>query len=242
MNEITIGICEDTIEDLNLLIQHLKKIAADMKLRFNIRTFSSGKELLNKYTPDYDLIFLDVELPDLSGDSVAAEIRKCDKYVYLVFTSKYTNYISIGYKHEAHNYLLKPLKHSHVQYEVENFLRHSPILNKPYLWLNDKHKIQKIYFSKLRYIETGDRIIILHYENDVIRHRSGITNFMKELPKHTFFRCNHSYIVNLEYVDYIAPDINRFSIHLITGETLPLSRDRKKEFLLELQKAGEQLC
>lgn len=57
MNEITIGICEDTIEDLNLLIQHLKKIAADMKLRFNIRTFSSGKELLNKYTPDYDLIF-----------------------------------------------------------------------------------------------------------------------------------------------------------------------------------------
>lgn len=242
MNEITIGICEDTIEDLNLLIQHLKKIAADMKLQFNIRTFSSGKELLNKYTPDYDLIFLDVELPDLSGDSVAAEIRKYDKYVYLVFTSKYTNYISIGYKHEAHNYLLKPLKHSHVQYEVENFLRHSPILNKPYLWLNDKHKIQKIYFSKLRYIETGDRIIILHYENDVIRHRSGITNFMKELPKHTFFRCNHSYIVNLEYVDYIAPDINRFSIHLITGETLPLSRDRKKEFLLELQKAGEQLC
>lgn len=82
--------------------------------------------------------------------------------------------------------------------------------------LNAKQKTQKLYFSKLRYIETEDRVIILHYESKVLRHRCGITSFMNELPEHTFFRCNHSYIVNLKYVDYITPDINRFIIHLIT--------------------------
>lgn len=242
MKEITVGICEDTPADSNLLLQYLKRAANDLKLTFIIRTFESGREFLDKYSPDYDMIFLDVQLPDMSGDDIAAAIRQHDEHVYLVFVSKYNNYISIGYKHEARNYLLKPLQYSHIQDEINRFLKYGPMLQQEYLWINDKQNTQKIYFSNLRYIETEDRAVILHYENKIIRHSCGITSFMQQLPAHSFFRCNQSYIVNLKFADYIVPDINRFSIHLVTGETIPLSRDRKKDFLLELQKAGEHIC
>lgn len=242
MKEITVGICEDNPADCNLLLQYLKRVSYELHLSFVIHTYEFGNEFLNKYSPNYDLIFLDVQLPDMNGDEIATKIRQQDTHVYLVFVSKHTNYISIGYKHEARNYLLKPLRYSQIHDEINRFLKYVPLLQREYLWLNDRQNMQRIYFSRLRYIETEDRAVILHYENRILRHPCGITSFMQELPEHSFFRCNHSYIVNLKFVDYITPDINRFSIHLLTGETIPLSRDKKKEFLLALQKAGEHIC
>ena len=242
MKEITVGICEDNPADCEQLLQYLKRAADELNLSFIIRTFESGREFLDHCSMDYDLIFLDVELPDMSGDNVAAKIRQYDERVYLVFISRHVNYISIGYKHEARNYLLKPLKYFHIRDEIGRFLKSTSAFQQEYLWISDKHNTKKILFSKLRYIETENRAVILHYENNVFRHPCGITSFMKKLPEHIFFRCNHSYIVNLQFVDCIIPDINRFSIHLVTGEMIPLSRDRKKDFLLELQKAGEHLC
>lgn len=242
MKEITVGICEDNPADCNLLLKYLNRVSHELNLSFIIHTYASGNEFLDKYSPDYDLIFLDMQLPDMNGDEIATKIRQQDTQVYLVFVSKHTSYISIGYKYEAHNYLLKPLRYSQILNEINRFLKYAPILQQEYLWLNDRQNMQRIYFSKLRYIETEDRAIILHYEDRILRHPCGITSFMQELPEDSFFRCNHSYIVNLKFVDYITPDISRFSIHLLTGETIPLSRDKKKEFLLALQKAGEHIC
>lgn len=242
MKEITVGVCEDTPADCDLLLAHLKRAANDLNLSLIIRTFSSGRKFLENFHADFDLIFLDVQLPDINGDKIAEEIRKYDDHVYLVFVSYYTSYISIGYKHEARNYLLKPLQYIHIQNEIKRFLKYAPFLQNEHLWINDKQNTHRIIVSRLRYIETEDRAVILHYEDKILRHPCGITSFMNKLPAHSFFRCNHSYIINLRFVDFITPDINRFSIHLTTGETIPLSRDRKKDFLLALQKAGEQIC
>lgn len=242
MKKITIGICEDNPADSGLLLDCLKKCALDLKLNIHTRTFRSGREFLDHYSPDFDMIFLDVQLPDIHGDTVATKIRQMDQHVFLVFISKHSNYLPIGYKHEAHNYLLKPIQCDHILFELKRFLEKAPLLQREYIRLNEKQNMQKIVLSQLRFIETEDRAIMLHYGDDVIRYSMGLSTFMKELPEYCFFRSNHSYIVNLRYVDYITPDINRFSIHLITGETIPLSRDKKKEFLLALQKAGEYSC
>lgn len=242
MKKITVGICEDNPADSDLLLDCLKKSAFELKLNIHTQFFRSGKEFLDHYSPDFDMIFLDVQLPDIHGDTVAAKIRQMDPHVFLVFVSQHTCYLPIGYKHEAHNYLLKPVRYEAILYEIRRFLDIAPLHQRQYIRLNEKQNVQKIVLSRLRFIETEDRAIKLHYGDDVIRYSCGINTFMKELPEHGFFRSNHSYIVNLRYVDFISPDISRFSIHLITGEIIPLSRDRKKDFLLALQKAGEYSC
>ena len=85
-----------------------------------------------------------------------------------------------------------------------------------------------MYYRKLRYIETGRRQLIFHYDGEEIFHLGTLLDFEKELSSKTFFRCNNSYLVNVTYIEEILPDAHRYKIRLVTGEEFPLSRSKKK--------------
>ena len=96
----------------------------------------------------------------------------------------------------------------------------------PCLWISTQQTEYKLYLHKLRYIETNNRQLVIHYGNELIPYNGKLLDFQRYLPD-TFFRCNNSYIVNIDYIERIQKDINRYTIHLISGEQLPLSRDKK---------------
>lgn len=236
-----IAICDDCERDTQILADHLKQAGHELGFIFNIFTYTTGTAFLNHFTPAFDLVFLDVQLPDINGSSIAAEIRKRDTGIYLVFISKFSETISIGYEYEAKNYLLKPLKYTGVLAEVKRFLKYESLLSKQYMLLTDKNSITKMYFSKLRYIETCGRHLLFHYDGQALFHTGKMSDYARMLPCHLFFRCCNSHLINMYYVSNLSVDINRYSIRLITGEEVPLSRDRKKDFLLHLQKVGERI-
>ena len=242
MKNIRIAICEDNPADADQLIKHLKNAENELKIKTSIQIYRNGTDFLSHFCPEIDMIFLDVQLPDMDGDEIAARIRNLDKSVYLVFISRHISFFSIGFAHEAKNYLLKPLSYTQLMEEMRKYLRYDKEPRLSCLWITNKKETHKIYLSRLRYIETENRRLILHYDNDIIYYTDKISDFIKRLPEQSFFRCNTSYIVNLYYVHHIVPDINRYCIHLHTGEVLPLSRNKKKALLLHLQKAGEHPC
>lgn len=241
MNEIMIAICEDCERDTEILVNYLKRAEHELGVIFNICTYATGTSFLEHFNPAFDFIFLDVQLPDSNGSSIAAEIRRRNADIYLVFISKFSETISIGYEYEAKNYLLKPLKYTSVLTELRRFLKYENLTAKKYLLLTNRTSIIKIYFFRLRYIETYDRRLLFHYNGQILTYAGKISDYVQMLPAHIFFRCCHSHLVNLYYISDLTTDINRYSIHLITGETVPLSRDRKKDFLLHLQKVGEHI-
>lgn len=100
---------------------------------------------------------------------------------------------------------------------------------RPFLWLSTKKGHFKLYYSKCRFIETENRNLIFHYKDQRISKSGKISSMLKKLPDRIFFRCNNSYIVNLDYVSGIVPEGDRYNIHLKTGEVLPLSRSRYHE-------------
>lgn len=243
MKEIIIGICEDREEDARCLSSALKKAAAEFGKTARIYVYTTGSDFLKEYTPVFDLIFLDVQLPDINGDKIAMELRKRDRRVYLVFVSLFSDSISIGYEYEAKNYLLKPFRYVNIRNELNRYLKYENLNRQQYMLLPNRKDHLKIYFSKLRFIETDSlhRQLIFHYDGECFSHTGKISDFVRMLPQTFFFRCCNSHLVNLLYVSHIAADLNRYSIYLITGEELPLSRDKKKDFLFRLQKAGEYI-
>lgn len=241
MKEIIIGICEDTKTDARYLSTGLKRAAEELGKTVRIYIWSTGTAFLKEYTPVFDLIFLDVQLPDINGDKIAMELRKRDSRVYLVFISRFSDSISIGYEYEAKNYLLKPFRYTYIWNELNRYLKYENLSRQQYMVLPNRKDHLKIYFSKLRFIETDSlhRQLIFHYDGECFSHTGKISEFVRLLPQPFFFRCCNSHLVNLLYVSDIAADLNRYSIYLITGEELPLSRDKKRDFLLQLQKSGE---
>ena len=104
----------------------------------------------------------------------------------------------------------------------------------PFFWLTTRKGYFKLYYSKCPFIETDRRSLVFHCEGSVHRKNGKISVILEELPQHLFFRCNNSYIVNLQYISEIIPDGDRYSILLHSGEKLPLSRSRYQKCLKAL--------
>lgn len=106
----------------------------------------------------------------------------------------------------------------------------------PYFLLASyKQHYYRIQYAKLRFIETGTRDLVFHYENREITISGSLSDYERELPKQVFYRCNNSYIVNLHYIDEIIPDGSRYKLHLSTGESIPLSRNKFQECIQKIQ-------
>lgn len=235
MNTITIAICDASKADRNSLLRYLKKSEQELNRTYEIHIFSSGVKLLENPGSVFDIVFLDAELPDMSSRDLAKRLHECNRHLYLVFLSSSPESFSIGYEYNAKNFLLKPLNYLHILKEMKKFLNYEYLLSESFLWISNQNGMFKIYYSRLRFIETDYRHLLLHYDNMVFRHPARISEFEAGLSKDMFFRCNNSYIVNLRYVESIIPDGNRYRIRLFTGEILPLSRNKYRDITKRLQ-------
>lgn len=236
MTSLLIGICESSDKDCDLILQYLKNIEDTLKITIEVRIYHTGAEFLhNNYCPVFDIIFLDTNLPDMPGEKMVCALRKLDKQVRLFLTSTNENVFSVGYQYDADNCWIKPLLYNNILNEFKEHLTYELLINQPFILLSNNSGIQKLYCHKLRYIETGNRQLIFHYDGTQISNYGKLSDLENLLSKESFFRCNNSYIVNIKYVEQIKQDSFRYKILLITGEEIPLSRD-KKGILVDMMK------
>lgn len=128
--------------------------------------------------------------------------------------------------------LIQHIRNSVHDYDAQ--LQIDIAVSEPFLWLTTRKGHFKLYYSKCRFIETDGRSLIFHCEGSILRKNGKISSILEKLPDRLFFLCNNSYIVNLNYINVIIPDGDRYSILLRTGEKLPLSRSRYQECLSAL--------
>lgn len=109
---LQVGICDDEKEDIRILNDYMKHYEMNYDIEFDITCFSSGNDLLqtiNK-TPCFQILFLDVEMPGLSGIETAARVREIDmEDVCIIFVSHYPQYMQDSFNVRAFWYLQKPL-------------------------------------------------------------------------------------------------------------------------------------
>ncbi len=233
MNEITIAICDDSATDYALLLGYLEKAKKELNRTFNIHIFSTSDDFFKNISPVFDMVFLSTAMPDRYLNETISKLQKCNSNVHLVLLSISfcPDVIKIGYDYSVQNHMLKPLNYLAILCEIKKYINAARHLADSYFWVSNRDGYFKLYLPKLRYIETENRHLAFHYENQTIQHASRISNYAETLPEDMFFRCNNSYIVNLHYISQVKPDGNRYSIHLITGETIPLSRSRHRKLL-----------
>jgi len=240
MASLFIGICENINKDCEGLLQHLRGIANTLELDIDVRIYHTGTDFLRNYCQAFDIVILDMNVPDMSGEKIVYSLRNLDKDMHLILTSNTEDVFSIGYQYNANICWTKPLCYDKILNHFKKYLTYEFLINRHFILLSNNTGIQKLYCHKLRYIETGNRQLVFHYDGEEISNYGKLSNLEKQLPNENFFRCNNSYIVNIKYIEKISPESFRYKIHLITGEEIPLSRD-KKNILVDMIKR-ELIC
>ncbi len=235
MTEITIAIYENSKTDQDILISYLRKAERELQQKYEIYSFLSGKAFYEILSPRFDIVFLNIQLPTVYSESIIQKLKSFNRYVRLIFMSSSPDIFSLGYEYGAQNFLLKPLSYLQIIKEMKRCSKKEALLSEPFLWISNKSGLFKIYYSRLRFIETESRRLLFHYDGTTICHSGNFSDFTDKLPASEFFRCNNSYIVNLRYITSIIPDGGRYNIHLLTGETIPLSRSHYRDCLHLLQ-------
>ncbi len=227
---IHIAICDDEKEFVAYLSGLLKQYAAETGEEIKITAYYDGMELIEKYDATIDLIFLDIQMRLVNGLRAAGHIRRMDEKVGIIFLTTMARYGLEGYKYQAAGYIVKPMKYVRLKAEMDQWLKkHQGDDNPAIVIANDTGKY-KISLKSLRYVETFNRNLLLHAQQEEIICYKSMKEMEQELQGKGFIRCHTSYLVNLFYVK----NVNKLKIELITGEIIPISQPKRKLFMEKL--------
>ena len=202
---------------------------------FSIREFSDGDGILNPYTPDYDIILMDIEMAFVDGMTAAQEIRKSDTEVCIIFITNMPQYAITGYTVGALDYILKPVSYYSFSQTITRALGRRKTVQNKYVILNVKGGMRRIAVSSIRYIEVMNHDLIFHLSSEEIASRGALKEVEKELSGEFFFQCNKGFLINLAYVDgIVGNDVQ------IGEDQVQVSRSRKKPLMEALNQYMEE--
>jgi len=198
---------------LNLIAEYNNAIEAKMGLLSN----------------DIDLIFLDIEMPILSGFDLLDDLSVKPQ---IIFVTGKTKYAFKAFDYDAVDYLRKPISKERFLNAVHKAITNHRLRNEDgfdeedFIFVKSNLKKRKVFLNELRYIEALGDYVKLVTEHDSLVVLSTMKAFEALLPEGRFLRIHKSYIVNLDKVERYNSKVIE-----IDNEQLPLSRNRKSQLV-----------
>jgi two-component system, LytTR family, response regulator len=218
-----------------ILESHLSKIEA-VKIAGSCKNAVDAFNILNRQK--IDLIFLDINMPEISGLSLAKSINK---EVKIIFTTAYREYAVDGFDLQAVDYLLKPISFGRLLQAINKYLDENTPLQifetnelvpekSESFFVRADRKMIKICHAEINYIESLADYIKIHLTDKTVVTRETITSVEAKLPKNEFIRTHRSFIVSFGKIDSFTNEYVE-----IGKKQIPISRSYKKEVLKTLE-------
>ena len=217
-----------------ILVSYVEKIS-NLELIKSCKNALEAFDVINEQK--IDLLFLDINMPEVSGLSLAKMIGKESK---VIFTTAYRDYAVEGFNLKAVDYLLKPIAFDRFLEAVNTFFdtisvaEESPKENKNvtanFFFVRSERKMVKVNFVEILYIESLSDYIKICTQNSTIITRETITNVEAKLPSQQFLRVHRSYIVSLKGIDSYTNEFLE-----IAQKAIPISRKYKDVVLKKLE-------
>ena len=193
-----------------------------------------------------DLVFLDIQMPELTGLQFMKIIQKSCK---VILTTAYAQYALEGYEHDVVDYLLKPITLDRFMIAVQKVKERlslasaaahpmsvSPVpalstsIQQPaHIFIKTEYRIQKVDLPAILYIEALRDYIAIHTATAKILSLESMKNMEELLPESQFIRIHKSYIINRERIEFI--ERGRIVIH---KEYLPIGETYREKVMNKL--------
>ncbi len=232
--DISCLIVDDEAMAIEIIETHLSKIPTIKTINSCNNAIEAFNFLINN---SVDLVFLDINMPEISGISFAKSIHKDIK---IIFTTAYRDYAVEGFELQAVDYLLKPisferlLKAVNTYFEVYNNSNKTSLKEEAvseFMFVRADRRMIKIDFDAIIYVESYSDYIKIHLTDETITTRETISAIEAKLPNNNFMRIHRSFIISLAHItSFTNEEIT------INKKSFPISRSYKKEVLSILEK------
>lgn len=215
---ISILVCDDLPEERLNMVRMLRHFEQETGLELRLETAADGSELLAMWKPDrWDMIFLDIFMPQVDGIEAARRLRKKDGICEIVFATTSRRHGMEGYEIHALDYLTKPFTQLEVDGVMDWFLRQRAEKRRE-LTVRTPEGEEAIRAQDILYIESRGHSCVIHARQQELSVRGSIDELAAGLDA-SFFRCHKSFLLNFAHV----AEIEQRSFRLDSGETVPIS-------------------
>ena len=204
---INIGICDDEASMRRLLRAPLEQKLQLLGADYRIFEYDCGETLLTRPETEWlDILFLDIEMKQLSGMETAKNLRKRDSHTLLIFVTAYPDFVFQGYEVHAFHYILKPYENQKIMKVLEQAVKELGQNREHYFTLEQKSGTTKIPAKKILAFSSDRRKIIISLEDgNKLEFYGKLDAVETDLPDY-FIRCHNRHLVNLNYVTALEKD------------------------------------
>lgn len=231
---LSLAFCDDDTNYLHTLTTSVKSELYKLGIPYSLTCFCSGKDLVSHYQTNkqgFDMVFLDINMPEQDGLSTAAALRTYDQQVLLIFLTSMADKVYDAFGYNAFKFIRKDLGLLNFIEHFNTCLTQKHLLEKTFIFLTLEGPLklteQDIVFFEIVcrkfYVQT------LH-----TRYRLLVDSFESLgtlLDKHPFFEMpNRSCLVNLRYVTHITKQ-NQVTLKVLDRHySFEISRYKKHSF------------
>ena len=222
---------EDSAEERQLISDYLARYGGD----FKVFTFSSAVDFLTGYQPQYDIVFMDIDMPYLDGMSAARKLREVDERVCLVFVTNLARLAVKGYEVSAFDFIVKPVSYADFSAKMPRILNRAELdkCSKTVL-IRSGSDMVRVVVNEIMYVEVMSHRLVYHTADRLIESYGTLKSVEDLLSDGLFVRCNKCYLVNLRFVSAIEG-----GYAIVGGEKLLISYPRRAAFSKAL---ADYLC
>ena len=214
-----IGVCDDQKEIREMIVDKIKKVYPTE----NIISYKSGQEVLDDLRLP-DILFLDIQMPEMDGMQAARELRKRDRQMIIIFVTVAQDYVFQSFDVGAFHYLVKPFKDQKFAEVLQNAVRQfeerkiecvEAKKETPSLMVTSKGEHITIPLEDIVYAEVFNRKIIIHTLDADIEYYGKMKDLEKKAGE-DFYRPHRAYLINFNFIR----KYNAASIYLKKGQAL----------------------
>jgi DNA-binding LytR/AlgR family response regulator len=190
-----------------------------------------------------DLVFLDIQMPELTGLQF---MKITGKQCLVILTTAYTDYALDGYEHDVVDYLLKPIAFDRFYRAAEKALKQSSppqalTYSEPlptiktvteYLFVKTEHRIQRIILRDVLYVEGVQNYVSIHTADTRVMSLQTLKSLEEQLPTGDFMRVHRSFIVNVHHITSVERG------RIFIGDTVIAIGDKYREGFYKIIGAG----
>jgi len=190
-----------------------------------------------------DLIFLDIQMPQITGTEFLKTLKHPPK---VIITTAYREYALEGFELDVVDYLLKPITFERFLKSVNKFYQlnqedvqvvagnnSEKMPEETFIYIKENKKVIKIYLSEIKYIEGLSEYVQIFTEKRKIITKTSMAQMDEKLPSDSFLRIHKSFIVSMSKIEAFTANTIE-----IQGKELPIGRSFKNAVLNALNFSG----
>lgn len=226
---MTVAVCDDERVFVKQTEQMLHQYEKVNNIMLTIDTYKDGRELISEINSGkrYDVILLDICMPDVDGINVGVRIRDelGDNTTQIVYISSNEQYAMELFKLRPMDFLIKPVDEKQL-YKVMDVARNLIGDKNVYLSFKTGRDTKRVELNRIRciYIE-GRKTVISMNDGSFEEFYGKIDNVYEDVKDRNFARVHKSFIVNCNYVDRVLAN----AVIMDDGREIPVSRNWKEE-------------